>query len=524
MKRRHRVVWQPLADATQSRHGAAPKLLAIALGIGSLSAGCEQAAPQQVPLRSSEPALVGGKPTRDRAYPWMVALFELYKAKPYFSCGGTLIDETHVLTAAHCSLSTRIDNQQHQFVSTPIAPEQVVVARRPKSIAALEDEDFLAVRSVVVHPLFDDFTMDYDVAVWELAAPVRLAEYPRLMTSPAVVDWLSALHLPAHIIGYGAPSEDDEASDALLQIEVPLVSRAQCRKTYGEGAPPDFPLEEIISDRMICAGSRTGGKGPCYGDSGGPLLLPAPGKTPLLAGVVSWGVTCGDAHYPDVYTNVAALADYIQDCQAGDCASRAPVRDCDFGFVDCDGDPVSNGCETLPASPATCGGDCDAPACAPGEACIIGQDFYCAPAKPVTPSAHCVVKEPDQFGEYVAWFDVLNENEGSVLIPFADQSFSDGAQSLVTIEGIPPGLIEYATVVILDRPDAGTYALLGPDGQLRSASVTADTPSCEPPSEEPSQELARHAHMPGRRVQDSAGARRHGFFPSTQLAARASQR
>jgi trypsin len=441
----------------------------------------------------------------------MMALFEVYKSEQYFSCGGTLIDATHVLTAAHCSLSTRLDNEQHVLVTAPTAPEEVMVARRPASLAALEDEDFIAVRSIVVHPRFGDGSADYDVAVWELTVPVRLSEYPRLMTSPAVLDWLSALHLPARVIGYGVRSEEDEeGSDVLLQVDVPLVSRTQCREDYSEGGP-DIPPEEIISDRMICAGSSGGGKDACSGDSGGPLFLPAPGKPPLLAGVVSWSAGCADANYPGVYSNVAALADYIRACQAGACETLAPLQDCDYGYLDCDGDMASNGCETLPASPATCGGSCGAPACEQGEACLIGEGFRCAPAKPVIPSARCVAKEPDEFGEYWAWFSVLNENEGNVLLPFSDQRFSEGAEPLVTIEVMPPTLIEYATLVTLERPDSGSYTVRGPDGEERTASITADTPACETQSEEPLEELASRAPLQTRRVHDSARVRIRGL-------------
>jgi trypsin len=457
-------------------------------------------------LQATEHSIVGGRQAPPRAYPWMMTLFELYKANQYFDCGGTLIDPTHVLTAAHCSLSTTLDNEQHVLLTGPTDPEQVVVARRPASLAALNDDDFIAVRSIAVHPRFGRSSADYDLAVWELATPVHLAEYPRLMTSPAVLDWLSALHISARVIGYGARSqEDEEGSDKLLQVDVPLVSREQCRDDYSEGGP-DIPPEEIISDRMICAG--VGGKDACYGDSGGPLFLPVPGKAPLLAGVVSWSAACADPNYPGVYTNVTALTDYIRACQAGECETLQPERDCDLGYLDCDGDMASNGCETLPASPATCGAGCGAPACAEGEACLIGEGFRCAPAKPVIPSARCVSKEPDEFGEYWAWFSMLNENEGNVLLPFSDQRFSDGAEPFVSIEVMPPTLIEYATLVILERPDAGSYSVRGPDGQERTASITAETPACETESGEAPEQLASPAASNARRVHDSARVRR----------------
>jgi trypsin len=448
---------------------------------------------------------VGGEPAREGAYPWLVALFELYKSKPIFVCGGSLIDTTHVLTAAHCSLSTQIDNELHQFVTTPLSPPQVVAARRPSSLSALDDGDLLTVRRIFVHPLFDGSSTDYDVAVWELAKPVHLREYPRVLRSPEVMDWLSALRLPARILGYGARSAEDEGSEALMQVEVPLIPRAECQLAYAEDAP-SAPSEELISERMICAAGSEQGEGPCYGDSGGPLLVGAAGKAPLLVGVVSWGSACGEGRRPDVYANVAALADYVDACRRGRCESRAPERDCDFGYLDCDG-AASNGCETLLLSPATCGAGCGAPACQAREACIISQTLYCAPGKPVTPSATCVVRVPDEFGEYQAWFGLHNENEGSVQIPVAEMGFSDGAAPILTFEGLPPGFIEHATLVTLERPDAGTFTVPGPDGEVRSASITAETPDCPGVAVEPLDELARTGRAKGFRVHRTGRAR-----------------
>jgi secreted trypsin-like serine protease len=484
-----------------------------------LCAGCESAAPAaRAPLEEQEQSIVGGKAARASAYPWMVALFELYKSKPYFMCGGTLIDSTHVLTAGHCSLSTRMDDEKHQFVTAPTEPAQVVVAQRPQSLAGLEGEDVLEVRNVIVHPQFGGWNPTYDVAVWELAKPVDLPEYPRLMKHPAVQELLSALHTPARVLGYGQlGEEDEEGSDKLMQVDVPLVSREQCRRLHVDDFGGGVPPEEVITDQMICAGYRAGGKDACYGDSGGPLLLPTPGKPPLLAGVVSWGNGCAEPNSPGVYANVSVMSDYISACQEGRCETYAPERDCDWGYHDCDGDFDGTGCEVLSMSPAACGwAACGAPACGEKEACIFAEEPYCTPAKPIIPSTYCVVKEPDEYGDYLAIFSLLNENEGSVQVPVADQQFSDGAEWILIVDVIPPTFVQGAAIVLLDRPDAGTYTVRGPDGVERTTSITADTPDCrdleEEEEEEPMQKrLARLANEPGRRVNDSLRSRLAGL-------------
>jgi trypsin len=59
---------------------------------------------------------------------------------------------------------------------------------------------------------------------------------------------------------------------------------------------------------MICAAVPGGGKGACQGDDGGPLVVGS-----QLVGIVSWGVGCGLAEYPGVYSNVATLRSFITD-------------------------------------------------------------------------------------------------------------------------------------------------------------------------------------------------------------------
>jgi len=80
----------------------------------------------------------------------------------------------------------------------------------------------------------------------------------------------------------------------LLQVDVPIVSRATCNSNYGSGA---------ITTNMICAGLTQGGKDSCQGDSGGPIVDKS---SRALIGLVSWGEGCAAAGKPGVYTRVGA--------------------------------------------------------------------------------------------------------------------------------------------------------------------------------------------------------------------------
>lgn len=63
-------------------------------------------------------------------------------------------------------------------------------------------------------------------------------------------------------------------------------------------------MVERIPDTVMCAGVREGGQDSCQGDSGGPLLVQLPNRRWVTVGIVSWGVRCGEANRPGMYTSV----------------------------------------------------------------------------------------------------------------------------------------------------------------------------------------------------------------------------
>jgi trypsin len=103
----------------------------------------------------------------------------------------------------------------------------------------------------------------------------------------------------AVVSGWGKVSSGSATlPDHLQAVTVLAVPAAQCESAYATYGG--------ITENMICAAVTGGGKDACQGDSGGPLVA---GGT--LVGIVSWGVGCAEARYPGVYSNVAALRDFV---------------------------------------------------------------------------------------------------------------------------------------------------------------------------------------------------------------------
>ena len=410
----------------------------VAAWYGRLTAPCliylcacsEPDPPAGPPLGSVQSEIVGGVVAAPGEGEFVAALFQDSGGEFGYLCGGTFVAEDLVVTAAHCSLGTVELEEQHQLVVGPLDPAAVRVARRPASLAAVDAADLLQVESVYVHPNFDPVSRDNDIAVWKLAS-----------ASPGPVLSLASLTLTNRVenlgnrlraFGYGSTDPDLlENSDVLRRVGVPVIDLAECRSllydALGGATQPLLP-EQIVTENMICAGRDD--KDSCEGDDGGPLAINS-----FLVGVTSWGLDCGVAAQPRVYTRVALVRPWINDCGAAACDSLTPTTSCADGFIDCDADPA-NGCETSGSECEACETDCNCDVISPndpasgfepcdeGNTClpefeteVLANSSVCAPEGPGGIGDSCLVDGvPDrlmcgagltcEFGECLPWCDL----------------------------------------------------------------------------------------------------------------------
>jgi hypothetical protein len=223
------------------------------------------------------PRIVGGQTADPATHPFQVAL--LIKSRPNNRsaqfCGGTLVSERHVVTAAHCSDMIRN------------AAEEVEVLVGTQSLVSGGQR--IGVSRVTIHPRFRARTFDYDVAVWQLASTVTGIPFASITsTQPTIAG------TPLRVTGWGTMIMNTLSRPAdLQQVDVPFVPTAGRR----------CAANRSITSRMICAGES--GRDSCQGDSGGPLTIDRGSGYSELVGIVSFGRGCGLPSYPGVYTNVA---------------------------------------------------------------------------------------------------------------------------------------------------------------------------------------------------------------------------
>lgn len=224
------------------------------------------------------PRIVGGNDADPETHPFQVGLLAKSVTDNFDAqfCGGTLVGERHVVTAAHCS----------DFLSKPDRQVQVLVGTQQLDGSGRR----VGVTRVHIHPGWRPRRSDdYDVAVWELDTPVTDIPFATIAsTQPTIAG------TQLRVTGWGTRMYGtSDYPVRLQQVDVPYVpaSGQFCGSQGG------------ITPRMICAGE--GGKDSCQGDSGGPLTIDRGSGYSELVGIVSFGFECASPGYPGVYANVA---------------------------------------------------------------------------------------------------------------------------------------------------------------------------------------------------------------------------
>ncbi|XP_030376359.1 serine proteinase stubble, partial [Scaptodrosophila lebanonensis] len=246
-------------------------------------------------LARPETRIVGGKSAAFGRWPWQVSVrrTSFFGFSSTHRCGGALINENWIATAGHCVDDLLISQIRIRVGEYDFSHVQEQLPYIERSVA-----------KKVVHPKYNFFTYEYDLALVKLEQPLEFAPHVSPICLPETDSLLIGMN--ATVTGWGRLSEGGTLPSVLQEVSVPIVSNDNCKSMFLRAG-----RQEFIPDIFLCAGFETGGHDSCQGDSGGPLQAKSSDGRFFLAGIISWGIGCAEANLPGVCTRISKFVPWI---------------------------------------------------------------------------------------------------------------------------------------------------------------------------------------------------------------------
>jgi secreted trypsin-like serine protease len=228
--------------------------------------------------------IVGGTESKRGDWPWQISM----QRNGNHICGGSLINDQWIVTAAHCVVGNTNPNVYRIVfgLHDRLVSDSWVITR--------------TVSSVVVHPQYSSRNFVNDIALMKLSTPIaQYTEYYMPVCFPNVSQTFD--NQIGYTVGWGAATYGGPALRYLTEVATPILTDVACRARYNIGM--------INTNIQICSGG--GQKGACQGDSGGPFIVSDSSRNGryVLAGLTSWGIGCGDG---GVYTRASFYKTWIE--------------------------------------------------------------------------------------------------------------------------------------------------------------------------------------------------------------------
>ncbi|KAL4240077.1 zymogen binding [Mactra antiquata] len=233
--------------------------------------------------------IIGGFTAAKGFYPWQVGVRRhIQNGISSHWCGGTILSPEWILSAAHC------------FTDIPKGSIAVRTGDHDNKVDDEYEQEF-GLEQLINHPLYDEDTFDYDIALLKISplwgSGIKFNDYVQPACLPNINEEYT-IGKKCHVSGWGKTEHGYQ--NLLKSARVPLIDDRICKGIYKD-----------LTDQMVCAGYLEGGIDTCAGDSGGPLVCEINGRYTVM-GATSWGAECAKANAPGVYAKVTEFIPWIK--------------------------------------------------------------------------------------------------------------------------------------------------------------------------------------------------------------------
>ncbi|XP_041052134.1 coagulation factor IX-like [Carcharodon carcharias] len=237
---------------------------------------------------SDDTRIVGGEECPKGECPWQAMLLDVTKKKGF--CGGTILNEKWVITAAHC-------------FHYPLSFQVVVGEHNVNEIEGTET--YHEVEEVIKYPRYNASRSryDHDIALILLKTPIQFNAFtiPICLPEKHFAEKVLMTQDYGMVSGWGQLANMGSTAALLHKINIPYVERSACKDSS----------KYSVTGNMFCAGNSDGNKDACKGDSGGPHTTNFK-NTWFLTGIVSWGDGCAVSGRYGFYTRVSRYYGWIK--------------------------------------------------------------------------------------------------------------------------------------------------------------------------------------------------------------------
>lgn len=240
------------------------------------------------------PKIVDGHTPPPGAHPWMVAILVHTKTGPKQNCGGAVLSEDLVITAAHCVSKYPPITYLLRIGDFNVEEEE-------------EGQQEFRISSIAIHPQFDKGPyLNNDVALIRVQRKNgKGIQFGQNVQPLCLVPsrWNYPSYLNCTVAGWGSLGFSLGYSKVLQSALLPILPRSTCQADYVYG-----PVR--LTAGMYCAGYLEGGVDTCQGDSGGPMVCLIEGRHTIV-GITSWGHGCARPNKPGVYTKLTHYLSWL---------------------------------------------------------------------------------------------------------------------------------------------------------------------------------------------------------------------